>query len=135
MSPDKDGTADPIDVQVGLTVRRIRRQLGLSQEKLGSALGLTFQQIQKYDRGTNRMSASALVKAARALNVRVSDLLPDTDAPSPPEHTRHFASVRGAEELLDAFAAIGSARQRRLILLLVKELSTGHAQVLEDDGE
>ena len=60
---------DPIDVAVGLRLRTLRKSRGMSQEQLGRALGITFQQIQKYERGTNRISASMLVKSARALSV------------------------------------------------------------------
>jgi len=61
----------PIDVTVGASVRTYRRQRGMTQTELGEALGLTFQQIQKYERGTNRISASKLVMRAEALRVPV----------------------------------------------------------------
>ncbi len=67
----KDGP-HPIDVHVGSRVRLRRTLLGMSQEKLGEKLGLTFQQIQKYERGSNRISASRLYQAARILDVPVS---------------------------------------------------------------
>ncbi|WP_374762822.1 helix-turn-helix domain-containing protein [Yunchengibacter salinarum] len=60
---------DPIDVHVGSRVRLRRTLLGLSQEKLGTALGLTFQQVQKYERGTNRIGAGRLFRISRILDV------------------------------------------------------------------
>jgi transcriptional regulator with XRE-family HTH domain len=71
---------DPIDVHVGAKVRLRRKQLGLSQSALAEALGLTFQQDQKYERGANRVSASMLVRIARRLDVQISHFfagLPD----------------------------------------------------------
>lgn len=63
---------DPIDVHVGSRVRLRRTLLGMSQEKLGNALGLTFQQIQKYERGANRIGSSRLYRLSRILDVPVS---------------------------------------------------------------
>ncbi len=62
----------PVDESVGAQVRQLRRQRGMTQTELGSVLGLTFQQIQKYERGTNRISASKLAMLAGALKVPVS---------------------------------------------------------------
>ncbi len=112
---------DAIDVEVGITVRRLRKERGMSQESLGKALGITFQQIQKYERGTNRVSASMMVKAARALGVQPADLLPRTDA-APLPTSASLLSLRGAEELLQGFAAIKSHRHRRAVLTLVRAM-------------
>lgn len=73
-------TPHEIDVYVGDRIRRIRKALGLSQTQLGEALGLTFQQIQKYERGTNRVSASKLWQTAQTLGVQIGDLFPASDA-------------------------------------------------------
>ena len=62
----------PVDVQVGSRVRMRRLMRGMSQEKLGDALGLTFQQVQKYEKGTNRMGSSRLQQAANILEVPVT---------------------------------------------------------------
>src|SRR5215203_3079760 len=70
---------NPIDVQVGSRVRLRRNMLGLSQEKLGEAIGLTFQQVQKYERGANRIGASRLHELSRVLDVPVSFFFDDTD--------------------------------------------------------
>jgi len=81
------GQPNPIDVHVGNRVRLRRTLLGMSQEKLGTLLGLTFQQVQKYERGTNRVGASRLWDIANVLNVPVSffyeDMSKDTESLSP----------------------------------------------------
>lgn len=71
------GIPNPIDVHVGSRVRLRRTLLGLSQEKLGEAVGLTFQQIQKYERGANRIGASRLYEFSRILDVPVSFFFDD----------------------------------------------------------
>ncbi|HER27245.1 MAG TPA: XRE family transcriptional regulator [Rhodospirillales bacterium] len=75
----------PVDVHVGLRLRQRRTLLGISQEKLGAAVDLTFQQIQKYERGANRVSASRLFEFSRILDVTISyffDQMPDQVADS-----------------------------------------------------
>ena len=64
-------TANPIDEHVGRRIRMRRKLLNMSQETLAAALGLTFQQVQKYERGANRVSASKLYETARALKIEV----------------------------------------------------------------
>ena len=74
----------PIDVHVGSRIRLRRTLMGMSQERLGEALGLTFQQVQKYERGVNRVGASRLYDLSRVLDVPISfffDDMPDTLAP------------------------------------------------------
>ncbi|HVB67844.1 MAG TPA: helix-turn-helix domain-containing protein [Acetobacteraceae bacterium] len=81
--PEKDGRPSPIDVHVGSRIRLRRTLLGMSQERLGEALGLTFQQVQKYERGVNRVGASRLFDLARVLDVAISfffDDMPDSIA-------------------------------------------------------
>lgn len=81
------GKPNPIDVHVGTRVRLRRTLLGMSQEKLGEALGLTFQQVQKYERGANRVGASRLFDLSRVLDVPVSfffdDMTDDTKSQAP----------------------------------------------------
>src|ERR671927_1682591 len=72
-------TPNPIDVRVGARLRLRRNMLGLSQEKLGEMIGLTFQQVQKYERGANRIGASRLHELSRVLDVPVSFFFEDTD--------------------------------------------------------
>ena len=73
----KLGKPNPIDVHVGSRVRLRRTLLGMSQEKLGEAIGLTFQQVQKYERGANRIGASRLFDLSRVLDVPVSFFFDD----------------------------------------------------------
>ena len=78
---EREGRPSPIDVHVGSRVRLRRTLLGMSQERLGEALGLTFQQVQKYERGVNRVGASRLFDLSRVLDVPISfffDDMPDT---------------------------------------------------------
>ena len=75
--PDREGRPSPIDVHVGSRVRLRRTLLGMSQEKLGDALGLTFQQVQKYERGVNRVGASRLFDISRVLDVPISFFFDD----------------------------------------------------------
>src|SRR4051794_36803227 len=75
----KIGTPNPIDVRVGVRLRLRRNMLGLSQERLGEMIGLTFQQVQKYERGANRIGASRLHELSRVLDVPVSFFFDDTD--------------------------------------------------------
>jgi transcriptional regulator with XRE-family HTH domain len=80
---EKDGRPSPIDVHVGTRIRLRRTLLAMSQERLGDALGLTFQQVQKYERGVNRVGASRLFDLSRVLDVPISfffDDMPETVA-------------------------------------------------------
>jgi transcriptional regulator with XRE-family HTH domain len=77
LSVRRTGKPNPVDVHVGSRVRLRRTLLGLSQEKLGDALGLTFQQVQKYERGANRIGASRLFDLSRVLDVPVSFFFDD----------------------------------------------------------
>lgn len=82
---DKESRPSPIDVHVGARIRLRRTLLGMSQERLGEALGLTFQQVQKYERGVNRVGASRLFDLSRILDVPISfffDDMPDSLATS-----------------------------------------------------
>ena len=118
---------DPIDVHVGLRMRTIRREKRMSQDTLAKALGITFQQIQKYERGTNRVSASMLVKAAQALGCPTAHLLPPSDEaetpPVTPQLMQAVAAIRGVEELIQAFARIASEEERAEVLRLASILA------------
>ncbi|MGC1304775.1 MAG: helix-turn-helix transcriptional regulator [Caulobacteraceae bacterium] len=114
----------PIDVDVGLRLRTHRKRRGMSQTQLGELLGITFQQIQKYERGHNRLAASTLVRAARAMNVPVTALLPDEDAPPLAVETMTvLTQTRGAEELVQAYAHIPTTQQRKSVLQLARSLA------------
>jgi transcriptional regulator with XRE-family HTH domain len=124
---------DPIDVEVGINLRRARRDRGLSQAEVGDALGITFQQVQKYERGANRVSASMLVKAARFLGIRPADLLPPDDGARPAESLlRRVADSPAAAKAVEAYCAIPSPALRRTILQLMRAL-TAEAGPVNDD--
>ncbi len=82
MKQKPGNTPHPVDIHVGARIRLRRTLLGMSQEKLGDAVGLTFQQIQKYEKGTNRVSASRLYQFGQTLNVPVSFFFDGLDSPS-----------------------------------------------------
>src|SRR5579863_3742394 len=81
---ESETAPDLIDVEVGLNLRRARLLRKLSQTQLGDALGISFQQIQKYERGVNRLSTSMLIRAARFLAIRPVELLPLQDSVEAP---------------------------------------------------
>ena len=82
MSPQHDDRRDPVDVSVGARIRLARKMRGWSQQSLAEAVGVSFQQVQKYERGTNRVSASMLVRIAAALGVSVAELFGPAEAAS-----------------------------------------------------
>jgi transcriptional regulator with XRE-family HTH domain len=136
----KSDGPNSLDVALGLQIRHRRKLLGVSQTALAGAVGLTFQQIQKYERGFNRVSFSRLVEIAHALDCRVVDLIADLDdraAPSPlfRQDTAHLR-VGGAPELLSAYGAAPPAL-RRVILKLVVEMAKDQLarRVADDEAE
>ena len=84
----EDRSPNPVDLHVGARVRMRRKLLGVSQEKLADALGLTFQQVQKYERGTNRISASKLFEIGRFLQAPVSYFFEDMTGTPPAPNRR-----------------------------------------------
>lgn len=130
------GKPNPIDVHVGARVRLRRTLLGMSQEKLGEALGLTFQQVQKYERGANRVGASRLFDLSRVLDVPVSfffdDMSQDVEALSPrlisglAEEPASFEAdpmtKRETLELVRAYYRITDPQVRKRVLDLAKAL-------------
>jgi len=119
-----------IDKHVGSRLRMRRMMLGMSQEKLGEAFGLTFQQVQKYEKGTNRMSASRLQQAAHILDVDVPFFFEgapgqqavDRAAPSP-AFVNEFVSSEDGLRLIQAFMRISRPAIRRRIVDLAKEIA------------
>ena len=98
----------------------------MSQSALGEAVGLTFQQVQKYERGKNRVSFSKLAGIATALQCRISDLiegLEDGTDTDPGDNRAALLGETGALELLQTYASVKSPRLRRAIISLAKGLS------------
>ncbi len=128
---------DPIDIGVGFRLRTLRKSKGMSQDQLGRTLGITFQQIQKYERGTNRISASMLVKSARALGVSPTALLPDENEPAPrsPAILSLMSQLRGVDDLVECYSRIKSLRLRRALLQLARTLASTVEPVEEKEQE
>ena len=112
----RGGGSHPIDVHVGARIRVRRTLLGLSQEKLGEMIGLTFQQVQKYERGSNRVGASRLFDLARVLDVPMSFFFEDMDDKPSGRQSRR----RGAAEDRASYTAAGSPITKRETLELVR---------------
>ena len=124
---------NPIDRHVGSRVRMRRMLAGVSQERLGEALGLTFQQVQKYEKGTNRISASRLQQISKMLGVPVAfffDGAPADDSvgngfadASATTYVADFLATSEGVQLTKAFTRIKSGRVRRRIIDLVEALA------------
>ena len=124
----EDTSPHPLDIALGSRIRLRRRELALSQEQLARQIGITFQQVQKYEHGANRVSFSRLVEIAQALRCGVMDLIGGLDKSKDSSlFARHIARLNepGAAELLEAYAAIKSPKHRRAILNLAKQLAEG----------
>ena len=138
---ERESRPSPIDVHVGTRIRLRRTLLGMSQERLGEALGLTFQQVQKYERGVNRVGASRLFDLSRVLNVPISfffDDMPETlstaySSTSQPRRMSGFAegqesfgddamNRRETLELVRAYYRITDPAVRKRVFDLIKSL-------------
>lgn len=125
---------NPIDVHVGSRIRLRRNMLGLSQEKLGESLGITFQQIQKYEKGTNRVGASRLQAISSILTVPVAFFFEDAPGSTPASqagfaedneatYVVDFLNSNEGVQLTRAFTKIADPKVRRKIIDLVKSLA------------
>jgi transcriptional regulator with XRE-family HTH domain len=123
---------NPIDKHVGARVRMRRMMLGMSQEKLGDGLSLTFQQVQKYEKGTNRIGASRLQQIANIMKVPVSFFF--EGAPNMPGHSgmgeavspgyvNDFLATSDGLSLTKSFMKIKSSKLRRKIVDLVEQMA------------
>jgi transcriptional regulator with XRE-family HTH domain len=121
---------DPIDKHAGSRVRMRRTMLGMSQTGLGDAIGLTFQQVQKYEKGTNRMSASRLQQIADTLKVPVTFFFEeapghrkaDGSAPSP-SYVSEFLATRDGLALARAFTRLPDKKLRHSVVKLVEVIA------------
>jgi len=118
MGTEREGRPSPIDVHVGSRIRLRRTLLGMSQERLGEALGLTFQQVQKYERGVNRVGASRLFDLSRVLDVPISFFFDDM----PDSLAANFGGLpnrrsAGASDQQDTFADDTLSRRETLELV------------------
>jgi transcriptional regulator with XRE-family HTH domain len=128
----------PTDTHVGKRVRMRRLMLGMTQANLGDALGLTFQQLQKYEKGTNRISASRLRHISQILQVPVKFFFEgaphvrgehdaQTDAPFP-QHVSDYLATPDGLHLTKAFMQIPNANLRRSIVNLVEQIADSEDQ-------
>lgn len=123
---------NPIDIHVGSRIRLRRNMLGLSQERLGEQLGITFQQIQKYEKGTNRVGASRLQEISSILEAPVGYFFEDAPGGTPASgfaednqttYVVDFLSSSEGLQLNRAFARIEDPKVRRKIIDLVRTLA------------
>jgi len=121
--------ANPIDIQVGNRVRIRRMLIGMSQERLGDLLGLTFQQVQKYEKGVNRIGAGRLFEVSRILNVPIDffyegvNTQPGAGEPEGAPPVMEFVSSGEGLQLSLAFMKIKDAKVRKRVLDLMKSLA------------
>ena len=130
------GIPNPVDVHVGARLRQRRTLLGMNQTKLGSSIGLTFQQVQKYEKGTNRISASRLYALSGTLDVPVEYFFDDmptavaASSPSlgggrakkPPSYEPDPMATRETLELVRAYYKIKDAEIRKRLHAMIKTL-------------
>jgi len=122
---------DPIDIHVGQRVRARRKMLGLSQTQLGHELGVTFQQVQKYERGTNRIGSSRLFRMSNTLDVPVAYFFEGAETKMPGYVSLNDSLGEAVfdreetQELVDAYYRIADPRVRKKVLGLARLLSSG----------
>jgi len=141
------GKPNPIDIHVGSRIRLRRTLLGMSQQKLGEAIGLTFQQVQKYERGTNRVGSSRMFELARVLDVPVSYFFEEmgsdvaargrqhafgiaSEAPSAPGSADPMTK-RETLELVRAYYKITDTKVRKRLFEMTKALAAAAVTVAE----
>jgi transcriptional regulator with XRE-family HTH domain len=116
-----------MDALVGSRLRTRRKQLRISQEKLGKEVGVSFQQVQKYENGTNRIGAGRLAEISKVLDVPVAYFFTGNSGGSSLDgergDTRAILSEPGATELLQAYAQIGSLALRSAVVRLARDLA------------
>jgi transcriptional regulator with XRE-family HTH domain len=116
---------DAVDVAIGARIRSRRIYLKMSQTELANHIGVSFQQVQKYERGVNRVSGSKLVSIARALDSTVGWLVGEEAGSGPELDVFSALAVPGALEMARAFAAIPSGRMRAVLLALARDMGRG----------
>lgn len=123
MLQNRNGRGMTLEREIGARMRARRRQLHLSQAELAEKLGVSFQQVQKYERGANRVAASTLITAAEALGVSIGWLAGED---TPPHGERELLTALGrpgALQILQAFNAIENARGRSALIAIAEEMA------------
>ena len=124
MDAKDPGRTAQLELIIGARMRTRRRQLGLSQSDLAERLGVSFQQVQKYERGANRVAASTLLAAAQALGTSISWMVgEEASGRDDDEDVFRALSRPGALEVLQAFNAIPDPRSRAALLALAREMA------------
>src|SRR5438132_66953 len=124
MANRPEAAADPVDVAVGARIRLFRKVRGLSQQVLAEAAGVTFQQIQKYERGANRVSASMLTRIAEALKTPVSEMFGEaSQVRGVMDEVAGLLGEPGAVDLLRAYAALPKGSARTSLVEFVQSLA------------
>jgi transcriptional regulator with XRE-family HTH domain len=120
----KHNTAD-VEVQIGERIRSRRIQIGMSQVQLGQALGVTFQQVQKYEKGANRVSGGRLLKIAEALECDVTNFFEGLrgDAPRTAPLFSKFLSTKEGVALVEAMVKIKTQELRRAVIDIAEKLA------------
>lgn len=123
MARKVEALADPIDIAVGARIRLLRKVRGLSQQALAEAAGVTFQQIQKYERGANRVSASMLSRIADTLQAPVAEMFGEVSPPSGAiDDVAGLLAEPGALQLLRAFVVLPRGAPRAALVEFVRSL-------------
>jgi transcriptional regulator with XRE-family HTH domain len=116
--------ADPIDIAVGARIRLLRKVRGISQQALAEAAGVTFQQIQKYERGANRVSASMLSRIADALDTPIAEMFGESDASNTAiDEVAALLAEPGALELLRAYGETPKGPARSALIDFLSALA------------
>ncbi len=118
----EDEGPDPIDIAIGARIRARRKWLNITQSGLGNHLGVSFQQVQKYERGANRVSGSVLVKIAQHLETTVAELVGETRAPESDPEIAHLLAQPMALEMLQALSQVPKRVQRTRLVELVRAM-------------
>ena len=125
MEPKDLSRVMALELAIGARMRTRRRQLGLSQSELADKLGVSFQQVQKYERGANRVAASTLVAASLALGTTVAWMVGEESSGRDDDEDVFRALARpGALEILQAFNAIPDLSTRTALLALAREMAS-----------
>jgi transcriptional regulator with XRE-family HTH domain len=142
---DAERAPNPVDIHVGRRVRQRRKTLGVTQERLAEDLGLTFQQVQKYERGANRVSASKLYEIAKSLRTTIGYFfegladpstaydMPGMAEPDTEQFVTEFLMTPEGLELAELFPKIRRSRVRRRVLDLVRSMAEEDAAADTDD--
>jgi transcriptional regulator with XRE-family HTH domain len=126
---DADAEAAALDREIGARLRYARKARGMTQSALGAVLGVSFQQVQKYEQGRNRISASSLILFSRVLSVSPMELLGLAGRPSGSE-AWFLMAVEGVDGLLEAYREMPSRRRK-----LLREFAQGLAQNESEEAE